>query len=262
MRVIRIASVCSLVAASLVGGVSQGAGAADGTSKACRSLAGLQDDLSEVGQEFDDAFDGEEFEEIGQAFTKAAKSAPKKVRSSLRTMAKFYRSIGDADDGADAARLLAQGAQRYGKAAGRFAEFLATECSGIGGSTSGSGAGAGSGGELVVAGQTVTLERSLCFLEEQVAAGQTIELTAQAFGTTADGESVTIDFTRYAQGGRFEGDDLSIDIGPVTQPTTSYSGSLDYGAVDRSGSRLSASDVEVLDQSSGSTETVSFEIEC
>ena len=109
---------------------------------------------------------------------------------------------------------------------------------------------------------TIPLASSRCFLKEQTAAGQDIELTAQASGTNVAGDTVMIDFTRYAEGGQFEGDDISIDVGAVgSSDAFGYHGRLDLGAVERSGDTFSVEDVE-LNGDEGIPVTVSFEIEC
>ena len=112
--------------------------------------------------------------------------------------------------------------------------------------------------------ETISLDRSQCYFKEQTSAGQKIELTAQGHGTTADGTAVTLDFTRYARGEQFEGDDITIDVGnPTSSDLTTYHVSLDYGAVDRSGSTLSVSAVDARNfDDAGDTVSVSFDITC
>ncbi len=262
MRVVRALAAVSLVCASLVMVADDALAASGNVSKTCASLAGLQEDLSAIGSQPDaSSFDAGVFTKVGKAFAKAAKKAPKSVKSSFKALAKFYKVVGNADGAADAAAVIGRQAQKYAKAATKFGAFYATECAPTNGSSS--SVGGGTGGSLVFGDETVSLDRSLCHLKEQTSAGQKIELTAQGFGTNADGSDVTIDFTRYAQGEQFEGDDVTIDIGSPTSPDLmSYRAALDYGAVDRSGSTLSVSDVEARNLDTGDTASVSFEIDC
>jgi hypothetical protein len=266
MLLTRIAAVSCLSGTLVIGPAAEAFGASSKVTKTCAILEGLQDDLTDVASPEDLAdFGGDAFTTIGDTFAKAAKTAPKSVKGSLKKLASFYRSVGDADNAAEAAQELAGNAQRYAKASTKFATFLATKCSGssTGSSSRGSAGGSsGRGGTLTIGDETIDLDRSLCYLEQQTAAGQDIDLTAQAFGTNDGGDDVSIDFTRYAEGGQFEGDDLSILVGNVgASDASNYSARLDYGAVDRSGSTLSLSDADVVDDE-GMTTTVSFEIDC
>jgi hypothetical protein len=126
------------------------------------------------------------------------------------------------------------------------------------------GGGGGGGGELVFGDETVEFDRALCYLQEQPVAGSdgTILLTAQGHGTTAAGEPVVVDFTRYDEESMFTGDDISVDFGdPFGDDFEGYMAGLDLGAVAQDGDVLSADDVSFMGDDG--TEVVgSFRIEC
>lgn len=133
--------------------------------------------------------------------------------------------------------------------------------------TSGGGESTPSGsasGTLTLDGEEIELSGGLCYLEEQPAAagGGSIEATAQASGTDADGDEVMIDFTRFSADNQFAGDDVSLTIGdPFSPDARSLSGTSDAGTVSIDGSTVSASDFEVSEDLAD-TVFISFTIEC
>jgi hypothetical protein len=266
-------AVLAVVAVAFVGlGHDAAFGASSNVKKACKSLDGLQEDLSDVGQNFSsdssDSFDSGVFEEVGSAFTKASRSAPKNVKGTLAKLGKLYSSIGDADNAVDAGLKFSREAQQYSKALQKFAKFYATKCigtSGSAGSSSGSGGStsSGDGGTLTLPDETVELTSSRCFLQKQTAAGEDIELTAQADGTNDARQNVTVDFTRYAESSSFAGDDITVFVGQLgSSDALNLSGRLDSGAVERSGDTFTVEDIDLLDDATGDTVTISFEIKC
>jgi hypothetical protein len=126
------------------------------------------------------------------------------------------------------------------------------------------GGGGGGGGSLVFGDETITLDRALCYLQEQPVAGSegTIELTAQGHGTNAAGDPVVVDFTRFGEDSLFTGDDITIDIGdPRSDDFMGYYARLDIGDVSVDGNVLSASDVPFAGDD-GTQVVGSFRIEC
>lgn len=122
--------------------------------------------------------------------------------------------------------------------------------------------GGGGGGSLTLDGEEIGFDSARCFLEEQESAGQQILLTAQAFGTDAAGEEVTIDFTRWGEESDFTGDDVSVTIGdPFADDSRSLGGRVDIGGVSVEGSTVSGSDMELTDEG-GATIAADFVIEC
>lgn len=141
----------------------------------------------------------------------------------------------------------------------------ASESSEPGGEPAGDPVSGGGGGTLVLGDETITLDQSLCHLEEQEAAagGGTIELTAQGQGTDAAGEEVSVDFTRFSTESQFEGDDVSVVIGDFTAGIgTELTASLETGTVERDGNTLGATDIALMDLDDGSETTASFQIDC
>lgn len=123
--------------------------------------------------------------------------------------------------------------------------------------------GGGGGGSLTIGDETMKLDSARCFLEEQEAAGQTIELTGQASGTNSAGDQVTIDFTRYAASSDFAGDDISVTVGdPFSDESENLGARLDSGAVTLDGKTLSASSFEFKLDDGVTTTPGSFEMDC
>lgn len=121
----------------------------------------------------------------------------------------------------------------------------------------------GGAGTLVLGGEEIDLGSGRCFLEEQPAAagGGSILAVAQASGTTAAGEEVLIDFTRFSEDSQFAGDDVSVDVGPIAD-SVSYRGSTPVGTVSIDGDVVSASDLPLQNTDDGSEVTASFTISC
>ncbi len=137
----------------------------------------------------------------------------------------------------------------------------ATDGAGDSGDDAGRAAGGG-GGSLTLDGETISFDRSRCFLEEQESAGQTIELTGQGFGTNADGEQVSIDVTRFAEDSALPGDAIDVTVGdPASPDSTSFGTIADIGTVELDGSTLRAEGVE-LQTDDLTTVAASFEVVC
>ncbi len=248
-----IVAVVAIVCAGTLLGVG-GAGASNPSAKdPCARLATLQDDLQSLGASQGDDYDADTVEQVGKGFRKVAKKAPKQLKAALKKIGKLYTALGRADDQATAVAEYAEDVRDLAPAFAKFSEYLTTECAGSGGS-------GGSGGSLVLGGEEIALGSARCYLQEQEAAGETIELTGQATGTSAAGDEVRIDFSRYAPDSRFAGDDVSIDVGEVGA-SMGYHATLDAGTVGRDGSTLSASDIEVRGDD-GQTLVVSFILDC
>ena len=123
----------------------------------------------------------------------------------------------------------------------------------------------GNGGEVVLGDETITFDSARCFLEEQDAAagGGKILFVAQAFGTTAAGEPVTIDVSRYDEDSQFTGDDILLDIGdPFSDDAVGWTARGDIGTVTVDGSTLSAAGLTFSDFDAGAEVSGSFRIDC
>ncbi len=131
-----------------------------------------------------------------------------------------------------------------------------------GGDDSGGG---GNGGTLVLGEETVSFDSARCFLEEQDAAagGGKILFVAQAFGTNANGDPISIDVSRYDEDSQFTGDDIIVDIGdPFSDDAVSMAANGDIGTVVVDGSQLTASGLTFVDFDDMSEQAGSFEINC
>lgn len=123
-----------------------------------------------------------------------------------------------------------------------------------------SGAG---GGTLTFDGEEIALDSSRCTFEEQDAAagGGTIEFVAQGTGTTAAGDEVLVDVSRYSEESQFAGDRVSITIGDFATGA-SYSGSDDAGTVSEDGATVEADDFPLVSDDDLSETTITFSIDC
>lgn len=103
--------------------------------------------------------------------------------------------------------------------------------------------GGGGGGTLVLGDETIALDSSRCFLQEQDAAagGGKILFVVQAFGTNADGDELVVDVSRYDEDSMFAGDDIKVDIGdPFSEDAVSFGANAPIGTVEIDGSTVSA----------------------
>jgi len=252
---------CSAVLVSANAG--HGAVASAKSDKVCATYASLAQDLESLGTAISQDFDGDALKKVAKTFKKASKSAPKALKSSLASIAKVYNALGNFETEADAVAEYAKNAKKNDAAFRKFLAYDAAHCESSATGSTGGASGGDSGGSVAIDGETVTLASARCLLREQTAAGQRIELTAQATGTNSDGDMVVVDFTRYAKDSDFAGDDISVDIGdPGADDATNLNARLDIGDVDVNGSTVSVSDVEFTGSSDGSTVTGSFEINC
>lgn len=225
----------------------------------CDALVDLDARVDEL--ESSRAFDAAGYRQIRNDFKKAAKSAPKVLQSAMKQLAKLYGSVGKAKSESDGVTAYGNGLVKYDKAVKQFNTYLAEKCAGAAGSGSSTSSGSGAG-TLTLGGETITLESSRCFLQEQTAAGQKILWTAQASGTNAAGDDVIVDVSRYDASSQFAGDDLSVDIGDPRSPSfVGWGGRYATGTIFLSGKTVSGSGLEVTDDDL-QTVTVTFDINC
>jgi hypothetical protein len=105
-----------------------GAVRAPRTTKACKSLTALQNDLNDVDPSDSKAFDAGAFEEIGDAFHDAAKKAPKQVKRALGTLGDFYEDLSNADSSVEALQEYGERGEDFSKAITKFSTFYAAAC--------------------------------------------------------------------------------------------------------------------------------------
>ena len=256
MRPTRTFTAVLIAGALLLLAPAQGWAASAKVTKACETFEELRSDRSALAAE---KFNGSDWAKLGATFRKASKSAPKQVKGALAKIAKAYDAIGRTDTESEAS--AAANTQSYAKAETKFNTYYATNCASSGTTdTPGSGGGDGS---VTLDGETTDFDLVQCFLQEQPSAGGggKILLTGQGKGTNADGDEVILDFTRYDEDSLFEGDDISVDIGDPADPDVQLGAVFDTGTITRTGSTLSASNLELL-ETFGSPVVVSFELKC
>ena len=96
------------------------------TAKFCTAV----DNISNSIESGPNTSDASGMRSTAAAITKAAKSAPGSIRSSMNTMADFYSSLAGASK-AEAAAKLATGVTNYSKAAAKFTKYYVKHCSSV-----------------------------------------------------------------------------------------------------------------------------------
>lgn len=132
--------------------------------------------------------------------------------------------------------------------------------SGNGGSEEDAGnGGSGGAGTVTLDGEAMTLDTSLCYLQEQDAAagGGKILFNAQASGTNAAGDPVSIDVSSYDEDSQFAGDRTELVVGSVD-----YSSTADIGTIVVDGSTLTADGLTFRNNDDFSEVSGSYEINC
>lgn len=126
----------------------------------------------------------------------------------------------------------------------------------------------GGGGTLVLGDETITLDSARCFLQEQdaFAGGGKILFVGQGFGTTAEGDELVLDVSRYDEDSQFTGDDVFVDIGdPFSDDLVSYNTSAELGTVQLDGSTMRADGLTLTTFDATGTSSdipASFELNC
>jgi hypothetical protein len=250
--------VIAVTCGALVFGTSTSFAATPRAKDPCPAFEAIRTQVQ--GLESASTFDADGYKKVGKAFRKQAKKAPKEIRKAMKKVAKFYLAVAKSDSETEASDVYSTQLEKYRDEIQGLSDWLGANCNGTSDSGGSTAAGSGKGGTLTLAGETISLDTSRCYLQSQTAAGQKILWNGQATGTNAAGEDVLIDVSRYDASSQFAGDDVSIDVGPLGN-SVSWSGRYDAGTVDLSGKTLSASDIEVRNDEF-ETATASFEINC
>jgi hypothetical protein len=131
MRTFRVFAVGALVAGGLAV-LAPGAGASlPAVSKACRSLNTLNTSLDEaVASGNSGKFDSGAINNLSKSFRKAAKTAPKSLKSAMNTIADVAANVAGAGNTAAAAAALKKGGQKFSVALVTWSTYLAKNCSG------------------------------------------------------------------------------------------------------------------------------------
>ena len=128
MRVAPVVLVAALSCGALVVLSPTAGAAAPAASKACSTLATLQEELDDVDPSDQESFDSDTFQDVGDAFHKAAKKAPKDVKSALKTLGDVYEAMGDGDGPVEALQEYAENSQKFTKAVTKFSNYYSTAC--------------------------------------------------------------------------------------------------------------------------------------
>jgi len=127
MRALRLLFVAAVTGGALLV-LGPAAGAAN-SAKVCQTFDTLQEELDEVDVANAKTFDLDAMEEVGDAFHKAAKKAPKRVKSALTTLGDVYEAVGGSGSDVGALQAFGKNGQKYTKALTTFATYYGTRCS-------------------------------------------------------------------------------------------------------------------------------------
>ena len=124
MRIFRVSASVGIVAIMLV------ALAVDASAKAsaavCDKVMLTEADMGQLGGK---KFHASSFQKAAKAFTAGANAAPGKVKSAMKTMARYYQKIGSADSQTDAiTSLTPTESERFAKASVTWGLFVAKNC--------------------------------------------------------------------------------------------------------------------------------------
>ena len=100
------------------------------TPKACKSLDTLNRDLQKVDPS-GSSFSSQQYSDIASAFRRAARKAPRQLKSAMTTIAGVYRDLAAADNRGDALARFASHAKEYGKAVTTWTTYYPKNCSSV-----------------------------------------------------------------------------------------------------------------------------------
>jgi hypothetical protein len=98
--------------------------------KACKTLDTLNKELQKVGAS-DNTFSSQEYSDTASAFRRAARKAPKQLKSSMNTFANVYEDLAAADSRGDALARFASHAKEYGKALTTWTTYYPKNCGSV-----------------------------------------------------------------------------------------------------------------------------------
>jgi hypothetical protein len=105
-------------------------------SKTCRSLNPLNQNLEQaIASGNSGKFDSGAIDNLSKSFRKAAKTAPKILKSAMNTIADVAANVARAGSTAAAAAALTKGGQKFSLALVTWSTYLAKNCSGSSPST-------------------------------------------------------------------------------------------------------------------------------
>jgi hypothetical protein len=266
MRLLR-AAFAGIMSCGMLFTVAAPGGAAGGTSsKTCATYETLQSDFEDLSTSLADGFDETGLEKIGKTFRKAAKKAPKSVKSSLVKLAKFYESLGGFDSSVGALRAYAKNASKYSKAFTKFATYYATNCASAGSSSTSRGnqRTAGRGGDAAVTVAVDGTEYPVTTIQTCDTTGdpqRKSDLTVRGYAKT--GERVELTFMHQPADESPSGTDqyygsLGLSAGSGGQWQIQSSEPWPF----LSGDRSSVSGTVTMDDTEGQSVDVTFHVTC
>jgi intergrase/recombinase len=128
MRTFRVLVLAALAAGSLTVLAPAASASAPAVSKTCKSLDTLNKALDDVDVGSGKNIDLSQLDDVADAFHKAARTAPKKLKAALNTIGDVYGDMADSDNIGAAVQEFSKNAQKYSKAFRTFATYLTTNC--------------------------------------------------------------------------------------------------------------------------------------
>jgi hypothetical protein len=120
-----------VVAVVVVGALGVLAPDAHGAAqKACKTLDTLNKELQKVDPS--GGTSSQEYSDTASAFRRAARKAPKQLKSAMTTFAGIYADLAAADSRGDALARFASHAKEYGKAVIAWTTYYPKNCSSVG----------------------------------------------------------------------------------------------------------------------------------
>jgi hypothetical protein len=98
------------------------------TPKACKTLDTLNRDLQKVDPS-GSTFSSQQYSDIATAFGRAARKAPRQLKSAMTTISGVYRDLAAADNRGDALARFASHAKEYSKAVTTWTTYYPKNCS-------------------------------------------------------------------------------------------------------------------------------------
>ncbi len=131
MRTVRLLAVTTLIASGLVVLVPSARASAATTPKVCETFTRLNKELDSLDPtDKNGNFNREALQNAAATFRSAAKDAPKKVKSAMRTIANIYDDIGNENNVTGAVSAFAKNAKKYSKAIATWSSYIVKNCGG------------------------------------------------------------------------------------------------------------------------------------
>jgi hypothetical protein len=131
MRALRLLLVSAVACGALLALVPEsGAGASvPAANRGCAAYTQLQKDLAKADPSDASSFNQGAYKKIGAAFKKAAKNAPKQVKSAMTTLGSIFSAFGGSNSYAGVLTEMGKNGQKFTKALSTYSTYYATNCS-------------------------------------------------------------------------------------------------------------------------------------